>query len=48
MWPIVLCSVVAAAIILERLWTLQEQRVLPRDLVRRVRQLVEPIRSLTR
>src|SRR3984885_1633413 len=41
MWPIVLCSVVAAAIILERLWTLQEQRVLPRDLVRRVRQLVE-------
>lgn len=41
MWPIVLCSVVAAAIILERLWTLQEKRVLPRDLVRRVRQLVE-------
>jgi biopolymer transport protein ExbB len=41
MWPIVLCSVVAAAIILERLWTLQEQRVLPRDLVKRVRQLVE-------
>ncbi len=41
MWPIVLCSVVAAAIILERLWTLQEQRVLPRDLIRRVRQLVE-------
>jgi biopolymer transport protein ExbB len=41
MWPIVLCSVVAAGIILERLWTLQEQRVLPRDLIRRVRQLVE-------
>jgi biopolymer transport protein ExbB len=41
MWPIILCSVVAAAIILERLWTLQEQRVLPRDLIRRVRQLVE-------
>jgi biopolymer transport protein ExbB len=41
MWPIVLCSVGAVAIILERLWTLQEQRVLPRDLIRRVRQLVE-------
>jgi biopolymer transport protein ExbB len=41
MWPIVLCSVVAVAIILERLWTLQEQRVIPRDLIRRVRQLVE-------
>lgn len=41
MWPIILCSVAAAAIILERLWTLQEQRVLPRDLIRRVRQLVE-------
>ncbi|HTY50690.1 MAG TPA: MotA/TolQ/ExbB proton channel family protein [Steroidobacteraceae bacterium] len=41
MWPIVLCSVAAAAIILERLWTLQERRVLPRDLIRRVRALVE-------
>lgn len=41
MWPIILCSVVAAAIILERLWTLQEKRVLPRDLPRRVLQLVE-------
>ncbi len=30
MWPIILCSIVAAAIILERLWTLQEKRVLPR------------------
>ncbi len=41
MWPIVLCSIVAAAIILERLWTLQEKRVLPRDLTKRVWQLVD-------
>ncbi|CAN5191785.1 MotA/TolQ/ExbB proton channel family protein [soil metagenome] len=33
MLPIILCSIVAAAIILERLWTLQKKRVLPRDLV---------------
>ncbi len=41
MWPIVLCSVAAVAIILERLWTLQEKRVLPPDLIRRVTALVE-------
>ena len=29
MWPIILCSIVAAAIVLERLWTLQDRRVLP-------------------
>lgn len=37
MLPIIACSVVAAAIILERLWTLQDKRVLPRDLTRQVR-----------
>ena len=36
MFPIVVCSVMAVAIILERLWTLQEKRVLPRDLTREV------------
>ncbi|MEO8223246.1 MAG: MotA/TolQ/ExbB proton channel family protein [Gammaproteobacteria bacterium] len=36
MVPIILCSVVAAAIILERLWTLQPRRVVPRDLSRQV------------
>lgn len=36
MVPIILCSVVAAAIIIERLWTLQPARVVPRDLARQV------------
>jgi biopolymer transport protein ExbB len=36
MLPIILCSVIACAIIIERLWTLQPQRVLPGDLVRQV------------
>ena len=31
MWPIVMCSVVAVAIVCERFWTLQSSRVIPRD-----------------
>jgi biopolymer transport protein ExbB len=41
MWPIIVCSIGAAAIILERLWTLQEKRVIPRELTDRVWKLVE-------
>lgn len=41
MWPIIFCSIVAAAIVLERLWTLQDRRVLPQELPQRVRQLIE-------
>jgi biopolymer transport protein ExbB len=41
MWPILLCSVIAVAIIGERLWTLQERRVMPPELTRKVWQLVE-------
>ncbi|MCC5795568.1 MAG: MotA/TolQ/ExbB proton channel family protein [Chromatiales bacterium] len=36
MLPILLCSVIACAIIAERLWTLQPQRVIPADLSRQV------------
>ena len=41
MWPIIVCSIGAAAIVLERLWTLQDKRVLPRELTQKVWQLVE-------
>ncbi|HEY5559780.1 MAG TPA: MotA/TolQ/ExbB proton channel family protein [Steroidobacteraceae bacterium] len=41
MWPIFLCSVLAAAIMLERLWTLQRKRVIPRELTDRIWKLVE-------
>jgi biopolymer transport protein ExbB len=36
MVPIIGCSVIAVAIVLERLWTLQKNRVLPGDLTRQV------------
>jgi biopolymer transport protein ExbB len=41
MGPIILCSVIAAAIVLERLWTLQRRRVLPAELVGKVWRWVE-------
>lgn len=41
MLPIILCSISAAAIILERLWTLKQDRVVPRHLTVEVWQLVK-------
>jgi biopolymer transport protein ExbB len=41
MVPIILCSIIAAAVILERLWTLQQRRVLPADLAEKVWRLIE-------
>ncbi|MFZ9653527.1 MAG: MotA/TolQ/ExbB proton channel family protein [Steroidobacteraceae bacterium] len=41
MWPIILCSVLAMGITLERAWTLQRSRVLPADLLPKVRRLLE-------
>ncbi len=46
MWPIILCSIGAAAIIVERLWSLQERRVIPREVTSKVWKLVET-RTLT-
>ena len=39
MLPIVACSVVATAIVLERLWTLRRRRIMPDHLVSRIWQL---------
>jgi biopolymer transport protein ExbB len=41
MVPIILCSILAVAITLERLWTLREQRVVPIELTDKVWQWVE-------
>jgi biopolymer transport protein ExbB len=41
MWPIIACSVIAVAIILERLWTLQEKRVLPASVANHVVELIQ-------
>ncbi|WP_129647228.1 MotA/TolQ/ExbB proton channel family protein [Peristeroidobacter agariperforans] len=41
MGPIILASIVTAAIFLERLWTLQSKRVLPSDLTEKVWRWVE-------
>jgi biopolymer transport protein ExbB len=41
MWPIVMCSVLAVAIVCERFWTLQSSRVIPRDLSQKVWNWIE-------
>jgi biopolymer transport protein ExbB len=41
MVPIILCSIIAAGILLERLWTLQRKRVLPQELIKRVTDLAD-------
>jgi biopolymer transport protein ExbB len=41
MWPIIVCSIAAVGILLERLWTLQRKRVLPEELIKKISQLAE-------
>jgi len=41
MWPILLCSVIAVAIIIERFWTLKKRVVTPRGLTQQIRQMLE-------
>ena len=40
MLPIIACSIIAAAIVLERFWSLQPKRVLPVNLAEQVRSWV--------
>ena len=39
MWPIIACSVIAMAIVVERLWIYRKRRVLPTNLVAQIWQL---------
>ncbi len=41
MWPIIACSVIAMAIVVERLWALRVRRVIPENLVARIWQLYQ-------
>ena len=36
MWPILLCSIIALAIVIERFWSLQSERITPKNLVNKV------------
>jgi len=36
MWPILLCSIVALAIVMERMWTLRNRRVIPKGVITEV------------
>jgi len=40
MWPILLCSILATAIVIERLWALHSNKVAPDDLLPQVQRLI--------
>jgi len=40
MWPILLCSILATAIVIERLWALHGNKVAPEDLLPQVQRLI--------
>jgi len=41
MYPIILCSVIALAVFLERLWALRRNRIIPREFIRNVEDQVK-------
>jgi biopolymer transport protein ExbB len=40
MYPILFCSVVALAVFVERLWVLRTSRIIPRDFIRNIEELI--------
>jgi len=40
MYPIILCSIIALAVFLERLWVLRRKHVIPAEFVRHVEELL--------
>ena len=41
MYPIILCSIIALAIFLERLWILRRRHIIPKDFIRNVEELLK-------
>jgi biopolymer transport protein ExbB len=41
MYPIILCSVIALAVFLERLWTLRRRQIIPEEFIRKVEELLK-------
>jgi biopolymer transport protein ExbB len=41
MYPIILCSIIALAVFLERLWTLRRRQIIPLEFIRQVEELLK-------
>ena len=41
MYPIILCSIVALAVFLERLWVLRRKQIIPGDFILQVEELIK-------
>ncbi len=41
MYPIIICSIVALAVFLERLWVLRRKQIIPEEFIRNVREMLE-------
>lgn len=41
MYPIIFCSIVALAVLLERLWVLRRKQIIPEDFVRHIEELLK-------
>ena len=41
MYPIILCSIIALAVFLERLWVLRRRQILPAEFIRKIEELLK-------